>query len=161
MPVRIVHPQSLPNPLQALLHLWRGFDDYHINLAPYYFKQPSELERIKRHNRYLEEKDSLYLVCLIDEKIVGFICGQWRTTPSVCLLKERNILELHGIYISPHYKNRGCARKLLEEVVLLAQNAHTDDIELFTWQFNEIIVKLLSNSGFKQISSKYGLRINE
>jgi ribosomal protein S18 acetylase RimI-like enzyme len=132
-----------------------------MNLSPYYFKKPTDVERVKRHERYLNDDKALYLVCLIDDKIAGFICGQWRKTPSVCLLKERNILELHGIYISPYYQNYGCARQLLDQAISLAQEVQTDDIELFTWDFNKAVVKLLSNRGFKKISTKYGLNLHE
>jgi ribosomal protein S18 acetylase RimI-like enzyme len=161
LPLKIIPANSLTNGLEPILDLWKAFDDYHRDLSPYYFKQPTEEERVKRHKRYIENRDSLYLVCLIDDYIVGFICGQWRKTPNVCLLKERNILELHGIYISPDYQNYGCAGKLLDRAISLAHEARTDDIELFTWDFNEAVLKLLSNSGFKKISTKYGLSLHE
>jgi len=146
-----------PGDRDALLVLWEGFDRFHASLSDYYFRTPAEEEVLARHTRYMEREDSLYLVHDSDGPLSGFICGQWRRTPQVCLLKERLILELHAVFVAGENRSDGICRALIEKAADLARRKGTDDVEVLIWNFNDRIQKIVREAGFRRISGKYGL----
>jgi len=145
----------------SLIALWEEFDDHHVVLSDYYFRKPERDESLARHNRYATQDGALYMVSEKKGEIQGFICGQYRKTPLVSLLKERTILELHGICVSRMHRQRGLAGQLIGAVVDLAKRKKINDIEVLIWDFNDSIQHVIRSAGFRLISGKYGLTINE
>ncbi|MDC7224886.1 MAG: GNAT family N-acetyltransferase [Spirochaetales bacterium] len=148
-----------PGDEAALRELWRAFDSYHFSRSDYYFKEPEEREMDKRHRRYLSGKGSLYLLVEGAEGPVGFICGMRRTTPSVTLLKERRILELHAIAVAPGERGRGVAKALIGSAAERARAEGLSDLEVAIWNFNDPVQALVESLGFARISGKYGRRL--
>jgi len=145
----------------SVIALWEEFDDHHVAMSDYYFRKPEKNELIARHNRYANQNGMLYMVSEEKGGIEGFICGQYRKTPSVSLLKERTILELHGICVGQKYRHRGLAGQLIGAVVDLAKREQIKDIEVMIWDFNDPIQNIIRSAGFRLISGKYGLTLNE
>ena len=146
---------------KSLLALWNGFDNYHCSLSDYYFQRPTADEQINRHQKYMDNKHSLYLLCEIEGEIIGFICGIWRKTPSACLVRERLILELHAIYIESENRNSGYGKLLIQEAVKKAKRRKVNDVEVHIWNFNSPVIDVIKELQFHQISGKYGLTIHE
>lgn len=143
-----------------LLSLWETFDDLHCAHSSYYFRPPTQQERMDRHRRYLEE-NSFYLLYEYETRIAGFICGGWRQTPQVSLLRERFILELHGLCVSDEFRGRGFAKALIGAAVQEGRKRGVDDMEVHIWEFNTAVKDLMRDQGFRLISGKYGLSLGE
>lgn len=144
----------------AILTLWSGFDRAHLTLSDYYFREPTHQERELRHRKYLEEDNSLYLVARFQERVVGFLCGKYRSTPTACLMRERQLLEIHGVFVQQEQRSKGIAKKLLERALFEAKEREMDDLEIFTWDFNDSLNRSLSQMGFTRLSGKYGVTLN-
>lgn len=106
------------------------------------FKNPFSKEQIKYE---IEENPfSKYILCLIDNKIVGFI-NFWITF---------NSATINQIAVSKLYRNKGIATKLIEYAENLLKK---EEVEFFTLEVrksNEAAINLYLKNGFMKVSEK-------
>jgi GNAT superfamily N-acetyltransferase len=144
----------------SLLLLWEVFDDLHFDHSPYYFRKPSREERVRRHRKYRRE-NGLYLIYEHEGTPAGFVCGEWRQTPDVALLAERTVLELHAICVEDRFRDKGWGKALIEAAVRQAREKQINDVEAHIWDFNSSVINMMQNLGFRSLSGKYGLTLDQ
>ena len=70
-----------------------------------------------------------YLMCLENEKILGFVA--YEIKEDVYGLLKNEIIYLHRIYIKQDTQGKGIGKLLMNEVIKIAQKNHCPCIQLF------------------------------
>lgn len=103
----------------------------------------------------LEERlsnDSIFLVAINDEEIAGYVYGVIEINK---LLRIGKIALIKELYVSPIYRNRGIASRLLEEFSLQVRK---EDVQVVAAEFpasNYIARNFYEKNGFKEFRSIY------
>ncbi|MBN1523384.1 MAG: GNAT family N-acetyltransferase [Spirochaetales bacterium] len=146
---------------EACMALWAVFDKALLEESEYFFREPMPKQIMERHKKYSQGRDSMFLVCEKEGEIAGFILGMMRKTPSVALLRDRTILEIHALSVLEKYQGRGIAGELMETALEFARKQKVQDVESQLWVFNTVTEKLFIKYGFKVQSRKYRFHIHD
>lgn len=95
---------------------------------------------------------SIFLVAIQDEEIAGYIYGIIENND---LLRIGRIAIIKELYVSPIYRNRGVASRLLEEFSTQVRNAGVQVIGAEFPSSNYIAKNFYEKNGFKEFRSIY------
>ena len=117
--------------------------------SPYMIRYSEEINiSVEDEKKFLENKikspDEIILLAIVDNKIAASI-GLNLISP---YLKFRHRKEI-GICVKKDFQNLGIASVLMQEIISLAKNTNTEQIELEVSNENKIALKLYKKFGFK------------
>lgn len=117
--------------------------------SPYMIRYSEEINiSVEDEKKFLENKikspDEIILLAIVDNKIAASI-GLNLISP---YLKFRHRKEI-GICVKKDFQNLGIASVLMKEIISLAKNTNTEQIELEVSTENKIALKLYKKFGFK------------
>ena len=129
--------------IEGYKHHLKGRTDIFLNLSNEELKE--EL------TNQFEETD--IIIILDEEKIVGFISYK---------IKQKNkkkLLYVKELVIKKSYRNKGLARKLMNEISSIAKKDKCSRIELNCWMFNKNALEMYEHLGYKKQRIIYELKI--
>ncbi len=97
-------------------------------------------------------EDSIFLVAIHDEEVAGYVYG---IIENNALLRIGKIAIIKELYVSPIYRNRGVASRLLEEFSAQVKNTGVQVIGAEFPSSNYIARNFYEKNGFKEFRSIY------
>ncbi len=94
----------------------------------------------------LQNQNSEFYFALSSNKLIGYFKINTRRAQTDLL--DQNGLELERIYVHSTYQNRGFGQKILDRVVLLAQQRSYPFIWLGVWEQNTRAIEFYRRHGF-------------
>jgi len=131
--------------------LWQEFEKYNLGILKQ--TDPSftvfETKFTKEYfEKTLKQKNKLYLVATIDNKIVGFVLARVR---KMSFGSGHNIL--HGsiseIFVSKRYRGKGIAELMWQEAVNFLKNKKVKFLQLHVFYENKMPQEIYKKWGFK------------
>lgn len=127
----------------------------HQNIPQSYKKTPKNPQSKGEFLYMLEDKKSLLLVALIDDRIVGFV--------SAFIEKETGNNVTYGyhrvytcdLYILPDYQRQGVGSQLIKEVEKWAKNRKLSDLAVLVYNFNKKAADFYEKQGYKPYSTQF------
>ena len=113
-----------------------------LNIINYFFKAFDNI--IINEDELLNHPFSRYVLCINNEKIVGFL--------DYALIYDK--MELNYIYVIPEERKNGYAKEMMDYLLNEAEINHCSNITLEVSKSNEAAIKLYTNYGFKIIATR-------
>jgi len=138
-----------------LVVLNRALQDAHAEALPKKFRRDVPEEVVARaFVAMMEAASSHWLVAEVDEKIAGFLSGEFREREESWCVKAHRVCYLAAIVVAPEFRRRGIARALLEELKREVAARGVDFIELDVWAFNEEAWRAFAKLGFERVMER-------
>lgn len=106
----------------------------HAILRPDMFKPIHKHCSLKQYEKWLEEKDSIFLGAKEGDELIGIVIASYRTDQSMYKLKT---LYIESLYVNDLYRRCGVATKLINELKRIGKNHGAKRIDLVVWDLNE------------------------
>ena len=158
--MRIV--KATVNDYKAVLPLFQGLDDLHTNLESERFKPYSGPARTKNaYDFYILGEDRALFLALIDGEAIGFI-NLW-----IVNIEEKRIhigrsyAHMDNIYVTPNYRRKGVAEKLLAQAKDWCKEVGVDKIELQVYAVNADAIAWYDAHGFDVFLKRFQLDIEQ
>lgn len=119
----------------------------HRSARPDYFKDLTESYTQTDFEEFLSLPDSIALVAVCQERIVGLCFGSIRKTAENPFCRSRKIAFIDDLVTLPEYRGQGVASSLLARAKELAVHENAEAIELCVWDFNQAALKLYRKLG--------------
>ena len=144
MTIRHATIQDIPQ----IIPLWRELSEMHGEMEPMFKIVDNAEEKFAEYLNLILTKESYSVfVAEIDSKIVGYIIAGISTTPEVFVIRRR--LYIQDMMVSPEYRRKGIARKLVGEVFVLAKERDIEKMDLLAAVKNEESNKFWRAMGFE------------
>lgn len=118
-----------------------------IHTTSVYQYQPQTLAMRKTWFVEKQSGNLPVIVACIDNQVVGFASyGAFRAWPAYKYSAE------HMVYVHPDFRRKGIARKLLEEIVTLAEKNNLHTLIAGIDSSNEISIRLHESLGFREVA---------
>lgn len=95
----------------------------------------------------LSKDTNIYLVAVVENKIIGFCFSQIKEISNNEIMKDRKILHIEDICVDENNRKNGIGKKLYNKIIELAKEINIDSIELMVWGFNKNAIKFYESLG--------------
>ncbi|MBO5414904.1 MAG: GNAT family N-acetyltransferase [Bacilli bacterium] len=112
-------------------------------------------------NEIINDDDSLNYLYEDNNKVVGVILVDKKTTKSLPIIKSKNIYYINDIVVDEKFRKKGIGRKLYNYIKEKAIDDNIDSIELNVWSFNKAAIKFYESLGMKVKNMKFEDVINK
>ena len=112
-------------------------------------------------NEIINDDDSLNYLYEDNNKVVGVILVDKKTTKSLPIIKSKNIYYINDIVVDEKFRKKGIGRKLYNYIKEKAIDDNIDSIELNVWSFNKDAIKFYESLGMKVKNMKFEDVINK
>lgn len=104
----------------------------------------------------IKEKDSDYILCVEDERVVGYALVEKRSSPSNVYdsFKEDNFVYVYEIVVLPEYRLKGYGKELLDGITEWGKNRSLTSIELNVLSNNYNAIAFYGCEGFSNYQIK-------
>lgn len=135
----------------------------------FFTPQVDRSQAIKRLNRYLpgwwrathwwRRSGQAYqgralIGAYLDGVLVAFAAIEIKQSPPVPLLRQRRILDIHGLIVDPSHRRRGIGTTLIAHLCGLCAKLAISSIESSIWEWNTAIQRVYEKLNFTTISRK-------
>jgi ribosomal protein S18 acetylase RimI-like enzyme len=128
--------------------LYKQIDEQHHNALPNLFKSSNDVERpLSYFENILDNENSLFLVAVIKEKIIGFIQNEISETDHP-LIKSYRYGHISDLVIDSELKRKGIGKLLLKESHKWFQEKEITEVNLTVFDFNEEAIEFYRNLGY-------------
>ncbi len=105
---------------------------------------------IKYYSEKISEDDGCVLVAVVDDKIIGYICGGLAKAGSYGRLPTIIVAEIHTFFILDEFRSGGIGKKLYNGFLDWSKTKNADKIRLDVHPQNELAIKFYKNNNFKE-----------
>ena len=112
-------------------------------------------------NEIINDDDSLNYLYEDNNKVVGVILVDKKTTKSLPIIKSKNIYYINDIVVDEKFRKKGIGRKLYNYIKEKAIDDNIDSIELNVWSFNKDAIKFYESLGMNVKNMKFEDVINK
>ena len=135
---------ALADDLPAILEI---YNHAILHTTSVYQYQPQTLEMRRVWFEEKQSKNLPVLVACIENRVVGFASyGPFRAWPAYKYTAE------HMVYVHPDFRRLGIARKLMEEIISLAQKNQLHVLIAGVDSDNDISIQLHKSLGFTEVA---------
>jgi len=118
-----------PEHVPAILVLWEELSSYHEQLDPFYAQCDGAVGNFESHvHQSLQSHDSLVLVCLEDDHVIGYSNTLVELHPPVVACREYGFID--NIVVTGTHRRRGAASLMLSRTLEWLSARGIDRVEL-------------------------------
>ena len=110
---------------------------------------------LKYFEELLNDKENLNYVYILDNKVVGVLTSDIKTTLDNYIIKARKICFIESLVVKENYQHQGIGRKLYEHLKNEVKSKNIDAIELNVWGFNKNAIRFYESLGMNIKNIKY------
>ena len=110
---------------------------------------------LKYFEELLNDKENLNYVYILDNKVVGVLTADIKTTMDNYIIKSRRVCFIESLGVKENYQHQGIGRKLYEYLKNEVKSKNIDAIELNVWGFNENAIRFYESLGMNIKNIKY------
>ncbi len=110
---------------------------------------------LKYFEELLNDKENLNYAYILDNKVVGILTADIKTTMDNYIIKARKICFIESLGVKENYQHQGIGRKLYEYLKNEVKSKNIDAIELNVWGFNENAIRFYESLGMNIKNIKY------
>jgi len=128
--------------------LYGQIDELHHNALPNLFKSSNDVKRpLSYFKNILNDENSLFLVAIIKEKIIGFIQNEISETEHP-LIKSYRYGHISELVIDSELQRQGIGKLLLKESHKWFQEKEITEVNLVVFDFNKEAIEFYKNLGY-------------
>ena len=137
----------------ALNELFRQADELHHRGATDAFRGEEHWGRSEEFVREaLSNPDSVTLVAVLDDEVVGCVTAFAQRRPELGILRERNCLSVDALVVKDTARRHGIGKALMAEVEAWGRSRGLTSVELTVWSFNESAIELYRATGYEPMT---------
>ncbi len=122
---------------ESIVDLWEEMMNFHIQKSSIYDIKPDARQIYEFYlKKILKNRDSIVLVCEIENKIVGYLMAEESQLPPV--YKEDKVGTIVELCITEKHRNKGIGEKLVEKIEKWFVSKDIYTVECVISDFNEI-----------------------
>ena len=110
---------------------------------------------LKYFEELLNDKENLNYVYILDNKVVGVLTADIKTTMDNYIIKSRRVCFIESLWVKENYQHQGIRRKLYEYLKNEVKSKNIDAIELNVWGFNQDAIRFYESLGMNIKNMKY------
>ncbi len=153
--------QAKDTDLEALLALNAFVQQQHADALPRLFKALTEPQQIKdAFKKFVSDPNSLVLLAE-ETELAGYLFAQFQNHPANWARFELKLLYIQHLTVTPMFRRRGIATKLLSAALDAARSRGIERMELDVWSFNSEAKNFYLKNGFKVFNERMTIGINE
>jgi diamine N-acetyltransferase len=141
----------------ALVTLNRAVQEMHADAFPEKFRRNVPDDEVERAFRATLQADPSYWLVAEDDEPIAFLSAEFREREETWCLAAHRVCYLSALVVAPHYRRRGIARALLQELQQEAEARGVTTIELDVWAFNEQAKQAFASLGFRGVMERMSL----
>lgn len=126
----------------------------HLKNRPDIYKDGNPLP-LKYFEELLNDKENLNYVYILDNKVVGVLTADIKTTMDKYIIKARKICFIESLGVKENHQHQGIGRKLYEHLKNEVKSKNIDAIELNVWGFNQDAIRFYESLGMNIKNMKY------
>lgn len=126
----------------------------HLENRPDIYKDGNPLP-LKYFEELLNDKENLNYVYILDNKVVGVLTADIKTTMDNYIIKSRRVCFIESLGVKENYQHQGIGRKLYEYLKNEVKSKNIDAIELNVWGFNQDAIRFYESLGMNIKNMKY------
>lgn len=132
---------AVPNDFPHVAELKRQLHSDHVRNAPDFYRDVEQHLTVEEYNAYLgpNEKRSAY-VLLDGSRIVAYAFTQVLELQNHSLIYDQKQLFLDDLCIDEALRGRGYGKRLMQEIVRIAEESGCKTVELNVWDWNRSAV---------------------
>lgn len=150
--------QATTNDLEVIKDLFWELDSSSIE------QQPEHFQRGERSQEYLNEiinnENSAFLLCIIDEKIVGFSLVLIKEVKGLSLLIPCKYAYIQDLIITESFRNNGYGSLLIKETKEWGKNHGADYLRLSVIPNNKSGIRFYNKNGLTEQMITMECKIN-
>lgn len=104
----------------------------------------------KYYQDRISEEDGCVLVAIVDNKIVGYLCG--RLTKAEDYRNLPLVAELENTFVLEEFRSNGIGKRLYDEFINWCKTKNVGKIRIEASIQNELVIKFYRNNNFKDYS---------
>ncbi len=135
--------------IPEITKLWMEFMYFNSEIEPYDTNGENVLTQVETHlKNMIDSEDSLLLVAIEDECVVGYSISSVTLRPS--LFKGRDIGHIYDIAITTAHRGKGIGRRMLDRIKTWFESKNVDRIELSDITRKTVPDSFWKEQGFKE-----------
>jgi len=95
----------------------------------------------------ISKEDSCVLIAIVDNKIVGYLCGG--ITKAEAYRNLPLVVELENTFVLENFRSRGIGKKLYEEFIKWCKSKGVGKVRVEAFAQNLLAIKFYKNNNFK------------
>jgi len=132
----------------GIVKIWIEFIDFHKEIDPFFTRRQDGHINFEKFVRYLlESEDSLVLVALDNEQVVGYSIAEIKEYPPAFLTEKHGFIS--DMAVKSDYRRKGAGQLLLNEVLKWFDSKKVNRIELHVTSKNKIGYSFWKKHGFR------------
>jgi ribosomal protein S18 acetylase RimI-like enzyme len=135
------------NDVEEIIKLNQELFNYEFNSG---FDNSLDLNWTKNNKKYFEksitDKNSLVLVCIYNEEVVGYLIGRIENPEDY--RKIKSIAEVDNMFILEEFRKKGVGKKLVEGFVKWAKKKDVEKIRVVASSKNKKAIEFYKKFGF-------------
>lgn len=137
--------------VEEIANLQRKLNLHHEKIDPEYYAQNKNTKKIwiKFAKKKIRDKNSLLLVAVYKNKIVGYALGFVKKYPPV--RKTKKCAYISDGFVDKNYRGKGISRRFIEESAKWSKTKKLKHMELAVDSRNKLGLDAWRKAGFKEI----------
>ncbi|MBL8132644.1 MAG: GNAT family N-acetyltransferase [Anaerolineae bacterium] len=149
--IRTARPDDYP----GLNPVIQAVDNLHADAVPRVFRRIEGTARsVEWFADALNTPDSLLLVAVDGDAVVGFLAALVRQSPEMPMFVPRRWMVVDGVYVADAYRGQGVGRALMEQAQAWALAQGLSEVELNVWEFNQDAIGFYETLGYTTITRR-------
>ena len=139
---------------EEVKELFYEVHNLHLENRPDIYRDGNPLP-LKYFEELLNDKENLNYVYILDNKVVGVLTADIKTTMDNYIIKSRRVCFIESLGVKENYQHQGIGRKLYEYLKNEVKSKNIDAIELNVWGFNQDAIRFYESLGMNIKNMKY------
>ena len=134
--------------IDSIVDLNRQIGEYHYQNAPEVFRAPSAEEKVF-FSRALADSSRLFLVAIVEQKVIGFLTGTIAKNEMIPYLSKDPICRISTVVVDENNRSKGIGSGLMKACESWALEQGAKQVRLEVMEFNEKAKSFYSSSGYQ------------
>ena len=144
--------------IAQILELCREVRQIHIDLLEGYFTEQDDDIEQQFFLETLENDNVVSLVAEDNDKVVGYILGDFKDLP---YLINSKIAHVSNFGVSKNYRSQGIGKQLMDAFFDICKERKVDEIRLGVYNINTVAYRFYEKYGFKPLEQKMVIDLNK
>ena len=144
--------------LPEVLNVCREVRQHHIDLLEGYFAEQNDEYEQTGFLESLENEKNIALVAIDNEKVVGYILGEFKELPHLIRSKTAYVANF-GVRTA--FRNNGVGKQLMNAFLDICKKNDIEEILLGVYNKNETAYAFYEKLGFQPLEQKMILNLSE
>jgi GNAT superfamily N-acetyltransferase len=157
--IRIEQASPADAPTLAKLNL--RVHRLHVDHAPHFFVEPTEVERQAVFAELLSRPNARAFIAYTEDHAIGYVLALIQERAASTFNPARRWLYLDQISVEVEWEGRGVGRQLMTALIDYAHSAGIYEMETDAWAFNHTAQAFFKGFGFQPKSERYWMHLDE